>query len=119
MLATLEGPILMQLHTLIHIRGTNHAQMVHLQINPQTRNMLGRTYHQLFLTPDTQELAPHIPLPSYNHIKGITGRRANKLHWAVILLHNVDTLEIYEDAIRQAEAAAYNTEAGGAAGNPA
>ena len=34
----------------------------------------------------------------------------------IILLHNVDALEIYEDAIRQAAAAAYTTEAGGAAG---
>jgi len=30
MLATLEGPIRIQLHTLINIRGTNHAQIVHL-----------------------------------------------------------------------------------------
>ena len=119
MLATLEGPIRIQLHTLIHIRGTNHADIVHLQINPHTRNILGRTYYQLFLTPGTQELAPHITLSSYNHIKGITRRRADKLHWTVILLHNVGTLEIYENAIRQAAAAAYNIEAGGAAGKPA
>jgi hypothetical protein len=51
MLATLEGPIRIQLHTLITIRGTNHSQVIHLNINPHTRNILGRTYHQLFLTP--------------------------------------------------------------------
>jgi hypothetical protein len=79
MLATLEGPIRIQLHTLINIRGTNHAQIVHLQINPHTRNILGRTYHHIFLTPDTQELAPHITPPSYKPIKGITGRWADKL----------------------------------------
>ena len=110
MLATLEAPDRTQLHTLINIRGTNHTQIVHIQINPHTRRTrLGRTYHQLFLTPGTQEIASPITLPSYNHIKGITGRRADKLHWAIILLHNVDTLEIYEDAIRQAAAEAYTT----------
>jgi hypothetical protein len=96
MLTTLEGPICTQLRTLINIRGNIHAQIEHLQINPHTRNILGRTYHQLFLTSDTQELASRITLPSYNHIKDITGRRADKLHLAIILVHNVDTLEIYE-----------------------
>ncbi len=52
MLATLEGPI--HLHTLINIRGTNHTQVIHIQLNPHTRSILGRTYHQLFLTPGTQ-----------------------------------------------------------------
>ena len=36
MLANLEEPIRTQLHTLINIRGTNHAQIIHLQINPNT-----------------------------------------------------------------------------------
>ena len=36
MLATLEGPIRIQLHTLINIRGTNHSQVIHIQINPRT-----------------------------------------------------------------------------------
>ena len=63
MLVTLEGPIRIQLHTLINIRGTNYAQIVHLHINPHTRSILGRTYHHLVLTPGTQELAPHITLP--------------------------------------------------------
>jgi hypothetical protein len=102
MLATFEGPIRIQLHTLINIRGTNHSQVVYIQINPHTRSILGRTYHQLFLTPGTQELAPHITLPTYNPTKGITGRRYDKLMWATVLLSNVDTLEVFEEAIRQA-----------------
>jgi hypothetical protein len=104
MLATLEGPIRIQLHTLINIRGTNHSQVVYIQINPHTRSILGRTYHQLFLTPGTQDLAPNITLPTYNPTKGITGRRYDKLLWATILLSNVDTLEVFEEAIRQAGA---------------
>ena len=59
-------------------------------------------YHQLFLTPGTQELAPHITIPSYNPTKGLTGRRYDKLMWATVLLSNVDTLEVFEEAIRQA-----------------
>ena len=55
MRATLEGPMRIQLHTLINIRETNHSQVIHIQINPHTRSILGRTYHPLFLTPDTQE----------------------------------------------------------------
>ncbi len=64
MLATLEGPIRIQLHTLINIRGTNHSEIVYIQINPHTKSTLGRTYHQLFLNPGTQELAPHITIPT-------------------------------------------------------
>ncbi len=64
MLATLEGPIRLQLHTIINIRGTNNSQVIHLQLNPYTRSILGRTYYQLFITPGTQELAPHITLPT-------------------------------------------------------
>ncbi len=66
MLATLEGTTRVQLNTLINIRGTNHSEVIHILINPHTRSILGRTYHQLFLTPGTQELAPRITLPTYN-----------------------------------------------------
>ena len=104
MLATLEGTIRVQLNTFINIRGTNHSQVIHILINPHTRSILGRTYHQLVLTPGTHELAPRITLPTYNPTKGITGRRADKLQWAVVLLHNVDTLEVLEEGIRQAGA---------------
>ncbi len=63
MLAPPECPIRTQLHAIINIRGTNHAQNIHLQINSHTRGILGRTYPQLFLTPGTQELALHITSP--------------------------------------------------------
>jgi hypothetical protein len=80
MLATLEGPTRSQLHTLITIRGTNHTQVINLNINPHARSILGRTYYQLFLIPGTKELAPRITLPTYNPTKGLTGRRTDKLH---------------------------------------
>ena len=72
MLATLEGPIRTQLHTLINVQGTNNTLIIHRQLNPHTRSILGHMYSQLFLTPSTQDLAPRITLPSYKHIKGIT-----------------------------------------------
>ena len=43
-------------------------------------------------------------LPRYTKDKGRIGRRIDKILWATTLLHNVDTLEVYEDAIRQTEA---------------
>ena len=45
MLATLDGPIRIQLNTLITIRGTNHSQIIHIQLTPHTRSILGRSYH--------------------------------------------------------------------------
>ncbi len=102
MLDTLEGPIRLQLHTLINIRGTNHSQVIHLQLDSHTRSTLGRTHHQLLLTLGTQELVPHITLPTYKPAKGLTGRRADKLHWATVLLSNVDTLEVFEEDFRHA-----------------
>jgi len=85
-----------------NVTHTPYSQVIHIQINPHTRSILCRNYNQLFLTPGTQELAPHITIPTYNPIKGITERRADKLLWATILLHNVDTLEVFEEAIRKA-----------------
>ncbi len=79
MFATLEGPSRIQLHTLNNIRGTKHSQVIHIHINPHTRSILGRTYHKLFLTPNTQQLVPYITIPTYSPAKGITGRRADKL----------------------------------------
>jgi hypothetical protein len=77
MLATLEGPIRTELRTLINTRGNNHSKISNIQINPHTRNILGRTYRQLYITPGTQELAPNIKLPICNHVNGITCRRAD------------------------------------------
>jgi hypothetical protein len=34
----------------------------------------------------------------------LIGRRINKILWAITLLHNVDILEIYEEAIQQTDA---------------
>jgi hypothetical protein len=104
MLAILEGPIHSQLRTLIWIRGTTHSQVVHIQFNPHSCSIIGRTYHHhMFTAPCTQDLAPHIILPKYDNEKGLIGRRVDKIMWAITLLHNVNILEVYEEAMRQTE----------------
>jgi len=80
MLATLESPIRTKLRTLFNIRGTDHSQTIHIQMNPHTCNVHGRTYRQLYLIPCTQEPGPPIPLPTYNHTKVVIVRRADKIH---------------------------------------
>ena len=103
LLATLVGSIRTQLSILICFRGSAHYQIVHIQINPHARNVLGRIYHHQFAAHGTQDLAPHIKMPKYNIEKGLTGRKADTLMWAANLLHNIDTLEVYEEAIRQSK----------------
>jgi hypothetical protein len=58
----------------------------------------------MFTALGSQELAPYITRPKYNNDRGFIGRRIDKIMWAITLLHNVDTLEAYEEAIRQTEA---------------
>ena len=103
LLATLDGPIRKQLLTFIGFGGSAHSQIVHIQLNPRTRSVLGRTHHDLFVALGTQDLATHITMPKYNIEKGITGRKAYIIMWATVLLHNVDTLEVSEEAIRHLE----------------
>jgi hypothetical protein len=57
----------------------------------------------------TAPLTPRVTLPIYNHSKGITCRRADKIHSATITLHNVNTLEVYDYAMRQSAAEQYAT----------
>jgi hypothetical protein len=74
---------------------------VHVTINSHSRNILGRAYHHLFAAPGTLELVPHINMPRCITERILTGRRTNKIMWSTVLLQNVDTLEVYEEAIRQ------------------
>ncbi len=76
---------------------------MHTTKNPHSRSILGRAYHHLLAAPGTKELAPQITIPRYTIERGLTGRRTDKIVWATVLLHNVDTLEVSEEAIRQLE----------------
>jgi len=44
MLATIDTPIKIRLHTTIIIAGSHHQQIVHIQLNPHNRSILGRAY---------------------------------------------------------------------------
>jgi hypothetical protein len=48
MLATLDSPIKIRLPTTITIAGSHHQQIVHIQVNPHKRSILGRAYMGLF-----------------------------------------------------------------------
>jgi hypothetical protein len=101
MLTTLESPIKIRLPTTITISGSHHQQIVHIQLNPHNRSILGRAYLGLFQNPLTQTLQPEVPMPTIHPTKGLTGRRSAKLNWAVILLRDQDTLRTYEEYARE------------------
>jgi hypothetical protein len=92
MLATIETQIKIRLPTTITIAGSHHQQIVHIQINPHNRSILGRAYLGLFQNPHTQSLQPTITMPTMHPTKGLTGRRSAKMSWAVILLQDPETL---------------------------
>jgi hypothetical protein len=101
MLATLDSPIKIRLPTTITIAGSHHQQIVHIQLNPHNRSILGRAYLGLFQNPLTQTLNPDISMPTIHPTKGLTGRRSTLINWAVILLRDQDTLQTYEEYARE------------------
>ena len=101
MLATIDTPIKIRIPTTITIAGSQHQQIVHIQPNPHNRSILGRTYAGLFQTPLTQTTNPTIPIPKVHQTKGKTCRRSEKVSWAILLLHDPETLPTYEDYARE------------------
>ena len=53
MIATMDTPIKIKLPTTITIDGSHNQQIVHIQLNPHNRSVLGRAYISLFRTPLT------------------------------------------------------------------
>jgi hypothetical protein len=100
LLTTLDGPVKVKLQTTITIAGSHHQQIVQLNLNPHSRSILGRAYCSLFQNNLTQAIQPNIPLPQFHETKGLTGRRMDKISWAVVLLQDPDTLSAYEDIVR-------------------
>jgi hypothetical protein len=86
MLATIDTPIKIRLPTTITIAGSHHQQIVHIQLNPHNRSILGRAYAGLFQTPLTQTMNPIIPIPKVHQTKGLIDRRSEKMSWAILLL---------------------------------
>jgi hypothetical protein len=71
MLATIDTPIKIRLPTTITIAGSHHQQIIHIQLNPHNRSILGRAYLGLFQNPHTQSLHA-TPLPTVHPTKGLT-----------------------------------------------
>ena len=101
MLATIRTPIKIRLTTTITIAGSHHQQIVHIQLNPHNRSILGRTYLGLFQNPLTRTMSPTIPILIVHQTKGVTSRRLAKMSWAILLLQDPETLQTYEEYARE------------------
>jgi hypothetical protein len=97
MLATIDTPIKIRLPTTITIAGSHHQQIVHIQLSPHNRSILGRAYLALFQNPLFQSMNPTITMPTAHPTKGPTGRRTAKMLWVVFLLQDPETLQTYEE----------------------
>jgi len=53
MLATIDTPIKIRLSTTITIAGSHHQEIVHIQLNPHNKSILGRAYAGLYQNPLT------------------------------------------------------------------
>ena len=101
MLATIDTPIKIRLPTTITIAGYHHQQNVLIQLNTHNRSILGRAYAGLFQNPLTQIMNSTIPIPKVHQTKGLTCRISEKMFWAILLLHDPETLQTYEDYARE------------------
>jgi hypothetical protein len=79
MLATIDTKIKIRLPTTITIAGSHHQQIVHIQLNPHNRSILGRAYLGMFQKPLTQFMNPTITMPTVHHTKGLTCRISAKM----------------------------------------
>ena len=86
MISTMDIPVKIRLSTTITIAGSHHQQIVHIQLNPHNRNILGRAYACLFQNPLTQSTNPSVPIPKVHQAKGLTSRKIEKMAWAMTLL---------------------------------
>ena len=79
MMATIDTPIKIWIPTTITIVGSHHQQIVHIQLNPHNRRILGRAYLGLFQNLNTQSVHPTITIPTLHQTKGLTGLRSAKM----------------------------------------
>ena len=107
MITIMDTPAKIRLPTTITIAGSQHQQIVHIQLNPHNRSIFSMTYAYLFQKPLTQNINSKFPIPKVHHTRGRTERKTKKMAWALTLLHDPDTLRTYEDFAREA---AYESE---------
>ncbi len=100
MLATIDTPIEIRIPTTITIAESQHQQIIHIQLKPHNRSILGRAYLGLFQNPHTQSLHLTVTMPTVRQSKGLTCRRSAKMTWAALLLQDTETLQAYEEYAR-------------------
>jgi hypothetical protein len=101
MLATVETPIKIRIPTTITIAGSQHQQIIHIQLNPHNISILDRAFLGLFQIPHTQSLQPTIIMPTVHQTKGVSGCRSAKMTWAVLMLQDTETLQTYKEYARK------------------
>ncbi len=69
MISTMDTPAKIRLPTIITIDGSHHQQIVHIQLNPQNRNILSKAYAGLFQNLLTQNMNSTIPIPKVHQTK--------------------------------------------------
>ena len=82
MLATLDILVKIGLPTTITIAGSHHQQIVHIQLNPHNKSILGRAYTNLFQNPLAQTMNSTVSIPQVHPTKSLTGRRSDEMAWA-------------------------------------
>ena len=97
MITTIDTPVKIILPTAITIAGSHHQQIVHIQLNPHNRSILGRAYTCLLQNPLTQNMNSKVPIPKVHQTKGLSGRRTEKMSWAFTVLQDPNTLWTLED----------------------
>jgi len=74
MLATLDTPIKIRIPITIHIAGSQHQQIAHIQSSPHNTNINARSYTNMYKTPLTQTINSSILLYLQSRGMDIHGR---------------------------------------------
>jgi hypothetical protein len=92
MMAIIDTPVQDRIPTTITIAGSHHQQIIHIQLNPHDKSILGKAYLGLFQNPLTQSMHPTVTIPTVHQTKGLADRRTTKMSWAILLLQDTETL---------------------------
>ena len=101
MLAKLKDPTKVTLSTNTVTRGQIRHQIATLNLTAHTRSILGRTYAQLLVDPDINQINNNLAPLQYNQTKGFIGRPSDKIAWATSLMEHTDVLQAYEEGLHE------------------
>ena len=101
MLATLTDASKVTLSTNTITKGQIRHEIATLNLTAHTRIILGRTYAQLLVDPDINQLNNNLAPLQYNQTKGFIGRPSDKIAWATSLMEHTDVLQAYEEGLHE------------------